>query len=184
MASSKTGVALEPWVLAPDLLCLSAVERAALTERISHGVSIVSDARVGKFDELGRAAKPLPPAAEFSGRGVFVEPEFKSHRYRSAPWIAATATREDGGAPPRVELGVYADGGSTYVVVVPAWESSADGAGGATASISRTTLTFAFRQVVEPPREVVDLRSGKTIGRVALWFSTSDAAGGLVFELR
>jgi hypothetical protein len=45
-------------------------------------------------------------------------------------------------------------------------------------------LTFAFRQVVEPPREVVDLRSGKTIGRVALWFSTSDAAGGLVFELR
>jgi len=184
VASVKSPAPPAGWVLAPDLLCLSAVERAALTERSSHGASIVSDARVGRFDELGRAADPLPSAVESSGPGVVVDPEFKPQRFEAARAVRATATRADGGPPPPVELGVYADGGSTYVVVVPAWETSADDAGGAQASIPRTTLTFALHQTTDAPREVVDMRSGKSIGRVATWTCVSDAAGGLVFELR
>src|SRR5262249_6583069 len=145
VAAAGGPVARAGWVLAPDLIALSAVERAALEERAAHGASVVSDVRVGRFDELGRATAPVPAAVDRSAPGVVVDPEFKS-RFAVARGVQATATRADGGAPPAVELGVYEDGGSTYVVAVPAWESSADDAGGASASIPRTTLTFTFRQ--------------------------------------
>ncbi len=182
LASSVERDDLHGCVLAPDLLCLSAVERAALMKWTADGKTIVSDACVGRFDELGRAASPLPVAAQFASPGVWVEPEFKSHSFGSKPCVFATATRENGGPAPRVELGVYEDAGSTYVVAVPAWDATTDDSGGAVASIPRTTLTFTFR--LDAPRDVVELRSGKQFGRVESWSSTSDAAGGLVFELR
>lgn len=169
-------------VLAPDLICVSAAERAALAKVSADRLR--ASGPIGLFDELGRATAPV--AAD----RVRIDPEFATDvpRHKMESCVDVTVTRTDGGPAPRVELGLFSTGDGEAIVLVPAWDQS----GGGEVRIPRTKLTFTIEQVTQagltsppvPVKDVVDLRTGKRLGRVARWTAESDAAGGLVFELR
>jgi hypothetical protein len=173
-------------VLAPDILCLSAEERGAIDQLFAQpairGSRLHVDASFGTFDELGRATAP------YRKDGIVVDPGFAAAT-RLGPLgkrlpVEVTVTRSLGGAAPRAELGFYEGDGSLYVVAVPAWDVATDDAGAAAGSVPAARLWFTFTQKGTAPRDVTDLRTGKRLGRADSWTGWSDAAGGLVYELR
>jgi hypothetical protein len=173
-------------LLAPDLLCLSDDERAAVAalvdgRRDGTRRRLHADGPIGTFDELGRARPRLDPVA------ALIDPGYAALRRLGIPGsrvVDVSVCRTDGPDAPAAELGIFEDGESTLVVAVPAWRLVAGDDGSAAAAIPRARLSFTFTQPEGRVRDVTDLRTGKQLGRAARWSAESDAAGGLVYELR
>jgi hypothetical protein len=172
-------------VFAPDVLCLSAEEHAAIDEMLAlpgrRTSRVHADSSFGTFDELGRATTP------YRRDGIVIDPGFAAAMRlgvlgKRLP-VEVTVTRDLRGPAPRAELAFYEGDGAGYVVAVPVWDVATDDAGAAAGTIPAARLWFTFTQK-GPPRDVTDLKTGKRLGRVDSWTAESDAAGGLVFELR
>lgn len=170
-------------VVAPDLLCLSSSQRAELTRLLDSGAvpGLVTDGPVGAYDELGRATP------EFRHAKLVVDPGFAQLAKDAKPPArlpTCRIERKDGGAAPAAELGFFADGDSTWVVAVPAWDAVTGDGGDAAAKLPATALAWTFEFADGRARQVTDERAHKDLGRVTRWTATSDAAGGLVFRVR
>lgn len=167
-------------VVAPDLLAVSAPVAEGLAAATRSGVLVVTDVALGCFDGEGRARTPGIP-------GMAVDPGFVSladavESRLGPPILRATAVRDDGGAAPVIEVGLYTDGARTYAVCVPMWDlaSADDGSVAGSVPATRMRVTFTFGDGAAKP--VRDEFAGTVAAPSATWTVACDAADPLVWS--
>lgn len=170
-------------VVAPDLIALPETVARGLTAATRGGVLVVSDVAPGAFDGEGRARTPGIP-------GMAVDPGFVRladavETRLGPPILRATAVRDDGGAAPVIEVGLYTDGARTYAVCVPMWDlaSADDGSVAGSVPATRMRVTFTFGDgVAKPVRDEFTATAAAAVAPVATWTVSCDAADPLVWS--